>query len=91
MKKRQTKINNDNPEWTMAEAHNAVGFEDMPKTLKAKIVRGRGPQKKPTKEAVTIRLSRDVVGTFRAGGAGWQKRIDAALKEWIEKHPAKST
>jgi uncharacterized protein (DUF4415 family) len=28
-------------------------------------------------------LSPDVVQAFKAGGAGWQTRIDAALKDWL--------
>lgn len=40
-----------------------------------------------TKERITIRLSRDVVQRFRATGAGWQTRIDAALKDWLREHP----
>lgn len=47
----------------------------------------RGPQKAPTKERITIRLSPDVVQQFRASGAGWQTRIDQALKEWLKEHP----
>ena len=43
----------------------------------------RGAQKKPTKEPVTIRYSRDVLEYSRATGPGWQSRIDAALKEWV--------
>jgi len=39
----------------------------------------RGAQKKPTKEPVTIRYSRDVLEYSRATGPGWQSRIDAAL------------
>ena len=35
----------------------------------------RGPQKTPTKERITIRLSRDVVERFRATGEGWQSRV----------------
>lgn len=46
----------------------------------------RGPQKAPTKERVTIRLSRDVVDTFRATGDGWQSRVDAALQDWLKRH-----
>jgi uncharacterized protein (DUF4415 family) len=45
----------------------------------------RGPQKAPTKERITIRLSRDVVESFRATGDGWQSRVDAALQDWLEK------
>lgn len=45
----------------------------------------RGPQKAPTKERVSLRLSRDVVEHFRATGTGWQTRIDAALQNLIRK------
>lgn len=44
------------------------------------------PPAATTKERVTMRLSRDVVARFRATGPGWQTRIDAALKEWLETH-----
>ncbi|MCB1980749.1 MAG: BrnA antitoxin family protein [Rhodoferax sp.] len=44
----------------------------------------RGPQKTPTKERITIRLSPDVVRRFRATGEGWQTRVDAALKDWLK-------
>ena len=40
------------------------------------------------KERITIRLSPDVVERFRASGKGWQTRVDAALKEWLEDHSA---
>ena len=46
----------------------------------------RGPQKAPTKVSTTIRLSPDVVAAFKATGAGWQTRIDAALKDWLKTH-----
>ncbi len=39
-----------------------------------------------TKERITIRLSRDVVESFRASGNGWQTRVDAALKDWLKDH-----
>lgn len=39
-----------------------------------------------TKERITIRLSPDVVSTFRASGSGWQTRMDAALREWLKTH-----
>ena len=46
----------------------------------------RGTQRSPTKERVTIRLSRNVVESFRATGEGWQTRVDAALQDWLKKH-----
>jgi uncharacterized protein (DUF4415 family) len=46
----------------------------------------RGPQKMPTKESVTVRYSREVLEYFRSTGAGWQSRLDEALKEWVTQH-----
>ncbi len=45
----------------------------------------RGPQKTPTKQAVKLRLDPTVVEHFKAGGPGWQSRINAALVEVVKK------
>lgn len=60
----------------------------LPPSLQNKLgIRARGPQVAPTKERITIRLSPDVVNTFRASGRpGWQGRIDDALKHWLKHH-----
>lgn len=60
----------------------APAADTLPVSLRHKLG-VRGPQRDPTKERVTIRLSREVVAAFRASGAGWQTRIDGALKEWL--------
>ncbi len=64
--------------------------EALPPELYAGLVamnrRARGPQKAPTKDRITIRLSPDVVQTFRATGAGWQTRVDDALRDWLKTH-----
>ena len=57
----------------------------LPKSLAAKL-KGRGAQKAPTKERITIRLSPEVVQRFRDTGDGWQTRVDAALKDWLKSH-----
>ncbi|HSI47570.1 MAG TPA: BrnA antitoxin family protein [Ideonella sp.] len=49
----------------------------------------RGPNKKPAKEQVAIRLDQDVVSALRASGSGWQTRVNAALKEWLATQPVK--
>ncbi|HNU11494.1 MAG TPA: BrnA antitoxin family protein [Rubrivivax sp.] len=59
--------------------------EVLPDSLQRKLG-VRGPQRAPTKERITIRLSRDVVQRFRATGEGWQTRVDAALRDWLESH-----
>lgn len=60
-------------------------FEPMDSALLTKIG-VRGPQKAPTKERITIRLSRDVLERFRASGSGWQGRMDEALRAWLKRH-----
>jgi len=56
----------------------------------AKVVRKPGrPKAETTKVPIAIRLSPDVIEYFKATGAGWQSRIDAALHEWISGHPLK--
>lgn len=57
-------------------------FTTLPASLQAKL-KGR-PKAAVTKERITIRLSPDVVQSFRATGDGWQTRMDAALKEWLK-------
>lgn len=57
-------------EWEMAQPSVRVGR----------------PRAEVTKERITIRLSHDVVEQFRATGAGWQTRIDAALRDWLNEH-----
>lgn len=63
-------------------AHQVLPPE-LQKTLGMRV---RGPQKAPPKVSTTIRLSPEVVAAFRAGGEGWQTRIDAALKDWLRTH-----
>lgn len=55
----------------------------------AALRRARGPNKQPTKEQVAIRLDREVLGAFRAGGPGWQTRVNTVLKEWLAAQPVK--
>ena len=57
------------------------------KFAKTAVRRGRPPVARP-KVSTTIRLSRDVIDHFKAGGRGWQTRIDEALREWIGKNGA---
>ena len=58
----------DNPAWT----------EHM---LGAPVLkRGRGPQAAPTKVLTSIRLDADILEFFKAQGAGYQSRINDALR-----------
>ena len=45
--------------------------------------RGRPPMAEP-KEHVNIQLDADIVEFFRGTGAGWQTRLNNALREWLK-------
>lgn len=48
-------------------------------------LRVRGSQKAPTKVVTTIRLDPDIVDYFKAGGRGWQTRLNDTLRRAIGK------
>ena len=70
----------DNPEWTARDFRQAKPFAEAFPAL-SEGPHGRGPQKAPTKVAVSLRLTREVVERFKADGPGWQTRMDEALKK----------
>jgi uncharacterized protein (DUF4415 family) len=70
----------DNPEWTAQDFRRAKPFAKAFPSL-AESRGGRGPQKEPTKVAVSLRLTRKMVECFKADGPGWQTRMDKALKK----------
>lgn len=74
--------NGEVPDLSRLDAADLKPFETLPASLQSKL-RGR-PKAPVTKERITIRLSADVVQTFRASGDGWQTRMDAALKDWLK-------
>ena len=71
----------DNPEWTKEDFASAVTFAEALPHLAASIRKGRGPNKAPTKRLVSLRLSGEVIDKYKAGGDGWQSRIDADLRK----------
>jgi uncharacterized protein (DUF4415 family) len=73
-------------DWSKATVTRGGGVEA---TISA-VRRTRGPNKSPTKEQVAIRIDRGILGAFRAGGPGWQTRMNTALKEWLAEHPRRA-
>lgn len=69
--------------WT--DQDDAPDLSEAPWTerlIPVPVRRGRPRLEKP-KVATTLRLDADIVTHFRTGGAGWQSRLNAALREWI--------
>lgn len=50
------------------------------------LVRQGRPRLDNPKQAITIRLDADVIEYFKAGGKGWQTRLNLALREYIATH-----
>jgi uncharacterized protein (DUF4415 family) len=74
----------DNPEMTDEElAQLRPAEEVLPPELLANLRSHRGPQKAPTKVAVSIRLSQDVLAYYKSQGEKWQSRIDADLRKIV--------
>ena len=70
--------------WNTGVMVNGGGYEAVRKALVAKRKPGqRGPQVAPTKQLVSVRYSPQVLAFFKASGAGWQSRMDDALKQWV--------
>jgi uncharacterized protein (DUF4415 family) len=56
--------------------------------LPLKAVRGRPPSESK-KLLVSVRYSPEVLSYFRGTGAGWQARMDGALKAYVAKQSGK--
>lgn len=50
---------------------------------------GRGKFYRPVKEQVTLRLDADVLHWFKQSGSGYQTRINAALRQFVEEDERK--
>ena len=57
--------------------------EQMRSMVPVRVMRGR-PKLANKKKLVSIRYSSEVMAYFKASGVGWQARMDAVLKEYVE-------
>lgn len=77
-------FDDENPEWTEEDfARARPAAEVLPPQVLAAFTKPRGRPKGSTtsnKEQVTLRIDRDVLERFRAGGEGWQTRVNEALR-----------
>jgi uncharacterized protein (DUF4415 family) len=63
-----------------APALNRSWFEEADIMVGRKVVRRGRPAGTAKKQAISIRLDRDVLAHFRKAGAGWQARINQTLR-----------
>lgn len=76
-------------DWEWVRAHepdlsdpDAPDFSGLMR-VELKRLRGR-PAGSGRKDAVSLRVDRDVLARFRATGRGWQTRMNEALRAWLE-------
>jgi uncharacterized protein (DUF4415 family) len=96
---------NSSPSIVSEDMHGSVsnipvtGFDSPPDAVSASLSQAhvagsrlpgqRGRQKRPTKILVTMRFSPEVLAYFKAGGDGWQTRINDVLREHVSRHTCK--
>jgi uncharacterized protein (DUF4415 family) len=82
----------DTPELTDEELRQMKPFAEVFPEMAAKIEETlkltRGKQKAATKEMISLRVDRDVLTAYRATGAGWQSRMNDALRASLRKRRA---
>ena len=79
----ESKHDLDNPDWTKEDFARARPAAEVVPDIVAAHRRVRGPQKRPTKRLVSLRLDPDVIEHFRARGPGWQARINSTLRKAV--------
>ncbi len=68
-----------------------IDFSDIPRTtpeMWAKGIVRKGFKSVPTKQQLTLRLDEEVVDFFKKTGSGYQTRINALLRAYVEAHKA---
>jgi uncharacterized protein (DUF4415 family) len=73
----------DAPEWT-DEMFDRAEFRIGDKIIRhatGTLTKAGRPRLEKPKMQVTLRLDQDVIAKFRAGGPGWQSRINEALRK----------
>lgn len=82
----------ENPEWTLEDFRRArpaleVIAEELGPEAAEMLRRGRGRPMKPDRKVnQTLRLDPDVLEYFKRQGPGWQARMNAALRTFMNKH-----
>ena len=87
----ESSMKDSNTDWERLDAmkDEDIDLSDMPEItpeMFARAVVRRGLKEPPRKQQVTIRLDSDVLAWFRSQGKGYQTRINALLRAYMEAH-----
>jgi len=98
MKKKSTskKSQIDETDWTRIHAmkDEDIDFSDIPEVtpeMFARAVLRRNFVPIPRKKQLTLRIDSDVVDWYKQQGRGYQTRINALLRAYMQEHQRKTT
>jgi len=89
--KQEVTLNKSLTDWTRIDAltDEEIDFSDCPEItpeMFAQAVVRRGLKPAPKKVQLTLRVDSDVVMWFKSHGPGYQSRINALLRAYMEAH-----
>lgn len=90
-KKDTSKIYGTDIERLRSMTDDEIDFSDIPRTtpeMWAKGIVRKGFKTVPPKQQLTLRLDEEVVEFFKETGAGYQTRINALLRAYVDAHKA---
>lgn len=94
--KKSTSTPKSQTDWQQLNSMNdeAIDFSDIPEItpdMFAKAVVRRGIKMPVAKAQLTLRIDQDVLNWFKAQGSGYQTRMNALLRAYMEANQAKET
>ncbi len=78
--------NSTAPVWMDPDDAPDLSAPEWAARLAATPVRRGRPRALSPKVSTTIRLDANILAAFREQGKGWQTRLNAALRDWLEHH-----
>jgi len=82
-------------DWKRVDAlkDDRIDFSDTPELtpeMFARAIVRRGLKPAPRKEQLTLRVDSDVLEWYKKQGPGYQTRINALLRAYMQEHPRRS-
>ncbi len=92
---KKSRIHKSQTDWARLDAlkEKDIDLSDTPEIspqMFARSIVRRGLKPVPPKAQVTLRVDRDVLDWFKAEGEGYQTRINALLRAYVDAHKART-
>ncbi len=91
-KTRRSKISQTNWNWVDAQDDDNIDTSGAPEITPeafARSVLRKGLRPVPKKQQITLRIDEDVLDWFKAQGTGYQTRINAVLRAFVDANVAR--